>query len=162
MVLHHSTTGFFARLFTFRLPMLLAVGAILPTGAEGQLMADSEEVATHLEFLGYEVTESDTNLTAKHETKLDVLLQNYQGGTLLQSFLGVENHEDEALPMANLLNTGAAVARFYVDGDGDLAIEAWMPGNYDKGRFATFLVAWDADTVGQIRTHSEEIMRLFN
>ncbi|MDH3223782.1 MAG: hypothetical protein OEO23_08700 [Gemmatimonadota bacterium] len=136
--------------------------AAFATPLAAQLPDTAREIQTHLEFLGYQVTASDSNLTAVHGAKLDVLIQSYQGGVLMQSFVAVEQNREEALPTANLLNTGAAVARFYVDADGDLAIEAWMPGEYEKARFAAFLNAWDSDTLGQFRSYSDEVRQLVN
>ncbi|MGI9629245.1 MAG: hypothetical protein ACR2QM_20650 [Longimicrobiales bacterium] len=145
---------------TLALTLLLAYS--VTAGAQAQTPEQMAEISTHLEFLGYEVKQSEANLTATNNAKLDILVQTYQGGLLMQSFLSAKGTKDDLLPMANLLNTGAAVARFYVDTDGDLVIEAWTAGDYDKTRFATFLEAWDADTVGQFRAHSDEFVQLFN
>lgn len=144
------------------LTLFMLFGALVATEAQAQIPGGADEISTHLEFLGYEVNQGDANLTATNNAKLDVLLQGYQGGVLMQSFLSSKGRKEDLLPMANLLNTGAAVTRFYVDSDGDLVIEAWTPGDYDKERFAIFLDAWEADTVGQFRTHSEEFLELFN
>ena len=144
------------------LPLLLLAGLLAPGQAKAQLPETATDFANHLEFLGYEVVENASNLTARHDTKLDILLQSYQGGVLIQSFIEVVKDRPLALSTANLLNLGAAVTRFYLDSDGDLAIEAWLPGEYDRGRFATFLDAWDADTMGQFRAHADEVRQLVN
>ena len=142
--------------------ILVLLGILLPPPASAQLAETAEDIRTHLEFLGYEVTVEEDNVTATHDSKLNVYMRDYQGGLLVQSYLLVVSNEEEALPTANLLNTGAAATRFYVDSDGDIAVEAWLPGGYEKARFAAFLEAWDADTMGQFRTYSEEIQRLVN
>ena len=142
--------------------ILVLLASLLPASASAQLSEAAADIRTHLEFLGYEVTVEEDNVAATHESKLDIYLRDYQGGMLMQSYVLVVSNKDEALPTANLLNTGAAATRFYIDSDGDLAVEAWMPGGYEKARFAAFLEAWDADTLGQFRTYSEEIRRLVN
>ena len=39
----------------------------------------------------------------------------------------------------------AWAARFFWSGDWHLLVDAWMPGLYDKARFAAFLEAWEHD-----------------
>jgi hypothetical protein len=54
----------------------------------------------------------------------------------------------------------ATVSRTYVDKDGDLALEAWFPGTYDKARFSLFLEEWHRDTIMQLRERSAEVDKL--
>ena len=47
--------------------------------------------------------------------------------------------------MSNALIKEFSVARLYWSDDGNLFAVVWMPGRYEKARFALFLEAWDRD-----------------
>ena len=62
-------------------------------------------------------------------------------------FPGKGDHKED-LPRLTIiqdLNKKAWIARFYWTSDGNLFVEAWMPGLYEKTRFATFHEAWEHD-----------------
>jgi len=120
--------------------IVICIGA---TSAIAGPFEGSDAYKSHMEFLGYEVTEKDKALQAKHGKYLNVWVKAYQKGILLIGYFGrnKEHKDDEAgfHKMINDLNKGATAARYYEDKDGDLAIEAWYPGSYEKVRFGIFL-----------------------
>jgi hypothetical protein len=77
-------------------------------------------------------------------------VRSYQGGVLVAAFLEADqkskSKRGEYLEMINGLNREAKGCRYYADKDGDLAIEAYYPGSYDKARFGTFIDLWKTDT----------------
>ncbi len=106
-------------------------------------------IANHLEFHGYAVTQRDEMLMAVHPRLPNVAFRAYADGGLLSASYGGSDvgHSDRAafLTWVNSLNVVAQATRYYVDGDGDLMIEAWYPGEYDRQRFGYFLGRWDSD-----------------
>ncbi len=148
-------------------PVAVGVLTIVPTHqVHAAPPAHVEEIGTHLEFLGYEVTTTDEYLRATHPSNLNVALKEHRGGILLLSYLGAstygKEHPEEVAELANALNVNATVARCYRDKDGDLALEAWYPGTYEKTRFSRFIEEWHKDTINQLREHTEEIDKLFD
>ncbi len=111
-------------------------------------MEHLQQIANHLEFLGYELkSREDSGYGARHEKHWNFVFANKVGGVLIQFFIGVEDGHDEATlhRYVNDLNKDAVVTRFFIDGDGDFAGEAWWPPMYDKVKFGTFLEAWHHD-----------------
>ena len=47
--------------------------------------------------------------------------------------------------MINALGKQLTVMQVYWSDDGNLFAMAWMPGRYEKERFALFMEAWDHD-----------------
>ena len=122
-----------------------------------------DEFASHLEFLAYTVTENEGAYTVEHETKPNFRFRAFSGGLLFSSAWrtsDVAKWETEGfLEFINTLNAKAAVARFYMDDDKDLIIEAWYPEQYEKAAFAHFLSLWERDTYVQLRAHAEQTDR---
>ncbi|MBN1423440.1 hypothetical protein JXA88_02685 [Candidatus Fermentibacteria bacterium] len=129
---------------------LILIGAAPLSAAPPE---EAAEVTAHLEFFGYEVTPTDEVLRAVHASNLNIAVKAHRGGMLLLSFLGsktpAEENRAQLLEFANDLNVNASVSRSYIDKDGDLALEAWFPGTYDKTRFSLFLEEWHRDTIMQ-------------
>ena len=140
------------------LAALLIMG-LTTTGAIANAFKGSQEYKNHLEFLGYDVSEKKKALQAKHGTYLNVWMKSYQKGVLVIGYFGRadKSKDDEAgfHKMINDLNKGASAARFYEDKDGDLAIEAWYPGEYDRVRFGVFM-----DSFNQTRAQLQKESRL--
>jgi len=102
-----------------------------------------DQMSTHLEFLGYEVTRDEEKVRARHARNADLVLRPFEGGILFTSIFGCK---DEArknrvgyLSLINSLNQKAAVVRFYADEESDLFIEAWHPNSYDRVSFGHFM-----------------------
>ena len=111
---------------------------------------EADAIITHLEFNSYTCETSESVVTANHDEHMAMVLKQYNGGVLLQTYVGTaKKKRKDIIDTVNDLNAGATVARFYIDGDGDTMIEAWYGGSYDRKNFAAFLEAWHGDTSGQ-------------
>ncbi len=102
-----------------------------------------EQVVTHLEFLGYQITREEKFVRAKHEKNLNLVVQSFNSGVLFTAFLSSNDLAKRDmlgfLECANTMNQKALIPRFYKDKDGDLVIEAWYPHIYDRGQFGLFM-----------------------
>jgi hypothetical protein len=121
---------------------------------------DLEQVATHLQFLGYEIVRREPVMLAKHPKKMNVGIRAFKGGILFQAFNSCKDlANSDKLGYLNLMNNwnrNAAAARFYADKDNDLCIEAWYPGAYDRERFGLFLEAWEGDSFTLLMGNAQE------
>ena len=103
----------------------------------------------HLEFLGYECDLVEAGIRAKHASKIHLYITYAFGGIRLQTgFPGKSPHSDVG---SRYLVTNSLIKRFSVtqlfwSDDGSLFAMGWMPGRYEKARFALFMEAWDHDT----------------
>ena len=117
---------------------------------------NSSDVIKHLEFLGYEVSMNSTRIKAKHSKNLNLLIRKYRGGILATAyFVSSEygkSNKSSWLHLINKLNRKAAAARYYLDSDGDMLIEGYYPGDYNKKSFSAFLDAFNLE-----RRHISEV-----
>jgi len=124
--------------------LFLSLGAV---GLKAEVFKGSDDYKKHMEFLGYEVTPKKKTLQAKHGQFLNVWLKQYQKGILVIGYFGRNEKTKQYVAgfhkLINDLNKGASAARYYEDKDGDLAIEAWYPGNYERVRFGIFMDAFN-------------------
>jgi len=127
----------------------------------GMAIADSgnstQTIIQHLEFLGYQCEKLDQGIKATHSSKLGFLLVVLKDGLMAQSALAgipLQSHisqdetskkEIEKLSVVNTLNKESTIARFFWADSGELVLRASILGNYDKGRFYTFMEAWEKD-----------------
>jgi hypothetical protein len=109
-----------------------------------------DQMAEHLQFLGYEIAREGELILAKHPRKLNIVMKPFGDGVLIASIFACA---DEAkrdrqgyLDMINTLNARAVLARFYADEDSDLRMEAWHPNAYDRHTFSAFMELWDHDS----------------
>jgi hypothetical protein len=144
---------------------LLTLLILLASGISPLLAAPPEnsgDVIKHLEFMGYEVSMDDERILANHSSNLNILIKSYRGGMLVTSyFRGTEygqSNKSSWLTLINELNQNAAAARYYVDNDGDMAIEAYYPGDYNKKSFSAFLDAFNLDR-DQLSEVSDEMVK---
>lgn len=109
-----------------------------------------DQIAGHLQFLGYETSQDGESMIAKHAQKMNVMFKNLKGGILFMTLMSCQNSakSDEIgyLRFINLLNTSAAVVRFYTDKDFYFHIEAWYPKSYEKTEFGIFWDAWEKES----------------
>ena len=123
--------------------------ALAFTSANASPPKDASEVKAHLEFLGYEISSSSQRMKATHATELNFFMKSFRGGILVTAFFGgndlSKRNKAAFLEVLNSLNAKSAASRYYVDGDGDMAIEAYYPGSYDKKSFAAFLDAFQLE-----------------
>jgi len=113
-------------------------------------MGELEQIQTHIEFLGYDVTIEEERGRAQHPERWNIVYREFKGGILFQTYFGVSDYgksnKEEFFKFLNLMNQGAVVTRFYADDDFDLVMEAWLPGDYEKQTFGRFIEVWDSDT----------------
>ncbi len=120
------------------LPLTMAWGADTP----------ADPVVSHLEYLGYRCDAVEQGIRAQHNNKLPFVVSSARGGILLQTgFPGKNDSSDTSkrFVFLNAANSRMQVARGFWTQEGDLFVNAWMPGLYDKLRFAAYLEAWEQD-----------------
>jgi len=119
---------------------------------------DSKEtIIQHLEFLGYQCEKLDQGIKATHPSKLGFVLIVLKDGLMAQSALasnqakGGSAKGEAKLSAVNTLNKESTIARFFWADSGELVMRASILGTYDKGRFYTFMEAWEKDgqTIGK-------------
>jgi hypothetical protein len=140
--------------------LLAACLAATPAPA-AELPPDAEEVAKHLEFLGYQVTRKPDRLEAAHDQHVNLGVQGLKGGTLLIAFLATEDaakdpaRRGEILELVNGFNKNSTLVIFFLDADGDLGASAWQPGGYDKATFGALIDRWNIDIREAIQSDPE-------
>ncbi len=126
------------RALIFLCCLIFAGGPALAGPFEG-----SDDYKAHLEFLGYAVEEGETSLIAKHDKFYNVSVKGYNGGVLMVTFFGTTDKAKSDrvgfFEFLNDMNENAVAARYYEDGEGDVIVEAWYPGGYDRPRFGVFI-----------------------
>lgn len=108
-----------------------------------------DQMVTHLEFLGYVPDRQEAFIRLTHTKYLNFVLKEFGGGVLLSDYFIGNAHAKETRPefvdFVNKMNQQATVARFYLDDETDLVVEAWLPAFYDKAIFAATMDAWQRD-----------------
>jgi len=150
-----------------RLAVLVILGAavfVWAGAAHADMPVEADAITTHLEFHGYTRGDDEEWLSFSHEERLSFTVQSYQGGILIQSWFGgtdyADQHASEFHAVVNDMNAAATVMRLYVDDDGDLAMEAWYPGEYKKDTFSAFLDAWVDDGATLLGVHYDALSNL--
>ncbi len=111
--------------------------------------SSKDPLIEHLEFLGYECDLVEAGIRAQHSSKIHLYITYAFGGIRMQTgFPGTSPHSDVG---SRYLVTNALMKRFSViqlfwSDEGSLFAMGWMPGRYEKTRFALFMEAWDHDT----------------
>lgn len=122
-----------------------------------------DQMKTHLEFLGYQISQDEKRIMAHHNTKCDFTIRPLQGGFIFTAiFTGNQNAKgDKAsfLDFINSLNNEAVLARFSADKDSDFFIEAWHPPSYERVAFAAFLDVLDQDFQRFLKLGAEEFIQ---
>ena len=113
-------------------------------------VSSKDPLIEHLEFLGYECDLVEAGIRAKHASKIHLYITYAFGGIRMQTgFPGKSPHSDvgSRYRVTNALMKRFSVTQlFWSDDDGSLFAMSWMPGMYEKTRFALFMEAWDHDT----------------
>ena len=123
---------------------------VATVAAKERNTADSllDSMASHLEFLGYEITKDADKKTfrAKHPKLANLQVREMDSGILFSTIFGcndaAKSDGAEFLRCINALNKKSLVARFYSDQDPNnlaLFIETWQPNLYDKAVFGNFI-----------------------
>ncbi|WP_456391543.1 hypothetical protein [Nitratifractor sp.] len=107
------------------------------------------DIVKHLEFLGYKATMDSNKIKATHPKYFNIFLKKFRGGILVTAYYGATSyaasHRGKFLELVNKLNQEATAGRYYLDKDGDLAIEGYYPGTYRRTNFGTFLEAFNEE-----------------
>ncbi|ADV46136.1 hypothetical protein [Nitratifractor salsuginis] len=142
--------------------LILSALLLLGGSALAEPPKEAVKILKHLEFLGYNATMDSKHIIAKHSEHLNFYLKQYRGGMLLTSFFTSnaqgKKHRKDLIRIANDLNKDAAAARYYIDKDGDLAIEAYYPGGYERQRFGLFLDTYNLESEN-IANHKKELVK---
>jgi hypothetical protein len=112
-------------------------------------VSSKDPLIEHLEFLGYECDLVEAGIRAKHPSRIHLYITYAFGGIRLQTgFPGKSPHSDvgSRYLVTNALMKQFSVIQLFWSDDGSLFAMGWMPGLYEKARFALFLEAWDHDT----------------
>lgn len=108
----------------------------------------TDPLIEHLEFLGYQCDLIEGGIRAKHSSKIHLYITYAFGGIRMQTgFPGKPSQSDvgSRYLVTNALMKRLSVMQVYWSAEGNLFAMAWMPGRYEKMRFALFLEAWDHD-----------------
>ncbi len=126
----------------------LLAGIALPVAVALGVETPADPVMAHLEYLGYRCDSVEQGIRAQHNSKLPFVVTSERGGILLQTgFPGKSDTVEisRRFSVLNTVNTRMQVARGFWTEEGDLFVKAWMPGLYDKLRFAAYIQAWEDD-----------------
>jgi hypothetical protein len=107
-------------------------------------MAIMDQIANHLEFLGYQIEKKeDSSIRARHDRWLNLIIDEETRGILFSSFFRTNDlakiDKTGFLEIVNSLNAKSYVLRFYADKDYDLVMDALFPKFYDKVVFGNFI-----------------------
>jgi hypothetical protein len=139
------------------LGMLLVLN--FASGLQAESPVTKEPLIEHLEFLGYECDVIEAGIRAKHLSKIHLYITNAFGGIRIQTgFPGKSLSSDETsrYVVTNSLMSQFSVMQLYWSDEGSLFAMAWIPGRYEKTRFALFMEAWDRDT-SLLRQYHEKL-----
>ena len=124
-----------------------------------------DTIVQHLEFLGYQCQKLDQGIKATHPSKLGFVLIVLKDGLMAQSALasnqakGGSAKGEAKLAAVNALNKESTISRFFWADSGELVMRASILGTYDKGRFYTFMEAWEKD--GQTIGNHYDILKAY-
>lgn len=123
---------------------LLTAGALMISAPTWSAPPDEiDDLTQHLEFMGYDVSVNSERMAAKHASQPNILLKKFRSGVLVTSFYSGtpygKSHKEQFLNVVNSLNSDSVAARYYVDADGDMVLEAYYPGSYNKKAFSAFI-----------------------
>ena len=121
-------------------------------------VTSKDPLIEHLEFLGYECDLVEAGIRAKHSSKIHLYITYAFGGIRMQTgFPGKSPHSDvgSRYRVTNALMKRLSVMQLFWSDDGSLFAMGWMPGRYEKTRFALFLEAWDRDTALLRQTYDQ-------
>lgn len=133
----------------FFIVLVLSMNSAFQAGFSIAKDLPKDPLIEHLEFLGYQCDLVEAGIRAKHFSKIPLYITYAFGGIRMQTgFPGKtpDPDSDSRYRVSNALIKEFSVARLYWSDDGNLFAVAWMPGRYEKARFALFIEAWDRDT----------------
>ncbi len=110
------------------------------------------QITTHMSYLNYRCVVKDEGkrlycATDKHYPNFS--LKKQAGGLLIVSYwTGSEYAKQNRAAFLNLVNSFnllAIATRYYIDRDSDLALEVWVPGDYEKQSFTNAITEFNRD-----------------
>ena len=128
------------------------------TVGHAESLIPKEPIIDHLEFLGYECDRVEAGIRAKHLSKIHLYITYAFGGIRVQTgFPGNLPSLDvgNRFQVTNALAKQLSVMQLYWSEEGNLFAMAWMPGRYEKERFALFMDAWDQDATMLRQTYDQ-------
>lgn len=149
---------------------VLVLGLSAPLAAQN-VETDYASMKTHLEFLGYTCQKKDRPngalLTCKtKESVPDLTIQSKSGGYLLSFYRTgkdkAKSSLSEVAELMNKLNNDAMAARWYQDKDGDLMMECFSPGPYNKVAFSNLIQTFNDDWKRLIKENDAKLNEFFN
>lgn len=110
-------------------------------------MSDMQQVAMHLQRLGYQIQIEEHFIRASHENNPIILIRGFEAGVMLVTAFRVNKELEghSTLYFVNDLNLQSIAARFVVDKDGDFTMETWLPSPYDPEAFTNLFARWQRD-----------------
>lgn len=126
-----------------------AAGARGPSGASVQAL--DERVIAHMQFHGYvaEPGVSPAVYRFVHKNHLNLSIRQRKDGFLVGSWYRATSyllaHRGDCLTVLNDINEQTLALRAYMDQAGDVALEAYFPGDYQQANFNEFLDTLSAD-----------------
>lgn len=121
-------------------------------------VSSKDPLIEHLEFLGYECDIVEAGIRAKHSSKIHLYITYAFGGIRMQTgFPGKSPHSDvgSRYRVTNALMKQFSVMQLFWSDEGSLFAMGWIPGKYEKTRFALFMEAWDHDTALLRQTYDQ-------
>ncbi|ERT04778.1 bacterial sensory transduction regulator family protein [Lyngbya aestuarii BL J] len=103
----------------------------------------------HLEFYGYRIEEIEDRLYCRHSRKSNLILNAISDRGVLISIVYSFEPDFERLDMleyVNELNLYFTFMKAYLDEDGDLILETFFEGEYDRTNFSILLDNIEYDT----------------
>ena len=125
--------------------LLLSFAFLATSPAFAVLPDNASEIKSHLEFMGYDVSYFKEHIVAKHPVHPNIVIGQHTTGLVVSKpYKSTERgrqNRTKLISLANDLNAAAMAVRYYVDKDGDLIVEAYYPGSYNKQSFSLFIDA---------------------
>ena len=117
-----------------------------------------DEVANHLEFLGYRLEKTQVAgtldlVSAKHDQKANVLMRPSAGGILVSAPFSTKVTDEtwnEFLGFLNDVNQVLSVGKIYfikTESGRSVIVEAWYQGPYSKVEFGRFMSLFEQSVI---------------
>jgi hypothetical protein len=144
----------------------LLVVSVKPGSAEDKTPGQMEQVAAHLQLLGFECEDRGEVMGVRHPELPSFVVREYRDGLLFTAFFqGKEAATTDRagfLVLVNKMNQASVLVRCFVADDGDLGLEAWLPSQYERQIFARFLEAWHNDLSAILTLEPDTASRYLN
>ena len=134
----------------FKVGAVLLIWLLIGGVASAEPGNSVKDITQHLEFLGYQCEKLDQGIKASHNSRLGFVLIVLKDGLMAQSALAgksskAKSQDSGKLSAVNTLNKESTISRFFWADSGELVVRASVLGGYEKGRFYSFMEAWEKD-----------------